>query len=162
MIRMIRRLLASGWRRSAAVAAVFATFMIGCDATSRPKVRETGGNYPPVTEHMLIGAEFSDRTGGTAFSEMIWKFTHSRFVIEAGSDGLPEDLTGVLAPNVDATPTQRIEGAWRLEEDAVVFTDILADGIALEQSPARLTTMNTGVLRIATDRAQYKFRIRRD
>ena len=127
----------------------------GCDFQSSTEVRETGGDYGPVTHDILAGARFTGRTGrDRSYDDLQWEFGGESFLITAGENGLPPVLADRLLP--DGVKAAEISGKWTVADDVITFTEITADGELIDQPPRTLRTFLTPLLRIEAGQ-QYKF-----
>ncbi|GAB5440320.1 MAG: hypothetical protein Fues2KO_06690 [Fuerstiella sp.] len=134
---------------------VAVSVLAGCGDMPPEKDRETGGDYGPVTQDMLAGAALINRTGkDTRFDDLQWVFHEETFRITAGQNGLPPVLASQLLP--DDLEATEITGRWAVKDDVITLTDMMADGVQLDQAPRTLRTMFTGVLRIQAG-PQYVF-----
>ena len=129
--------------------------LAGCGDLPSARDRETGGDYGPVTQDMVAGATLINRTGkDTRFDDLQWVFHDDTFRITAGQNGLPPVLASQLLP--DDLEATEITGRWAVKEDVITLTDMMADGVQLDQPPRTLRTIFTGVLRIQAG-PQYVF-----
>lgn len=129
--------------------------LLGCDNSQPEEIRETGGDYPPVTRDMLSGAVFTGRTGNDRqYDGLQWTFQDETFRITAGENGLPPRLMSRLLP--DPMTANEITGKWSVADEVITVTHVEAGGKPVDQPPRTLPTMFTGVLRISAG-GQYKF-----
>lgn len=129
--------------------------LAGCDFAPTEEVRDTGGDYGPVTHEILANARLTGRTGrDRSYDDLQWVFEEDSFLITAGTNGLPPVLASLLLPEgVNAT---EISGKWTVANNEITFTEIAADGELTDQPSRTLRTFLTPLLRIEAGE-QYKF-----
>jgi hypothetical protein len=103
--------------------------------------------YPAVTTADLAGTRYqAQSSGGDKAAKFDWSFAAGRFDIRAGADPIPPGLqAAVLGAGKNA---QAVEGAWKIEGNDLVLSDITADGKAVAAS-GRLHVWNHGVIRVS-------------
>lgn len=124
-----------------------------CIAACSPSI-PTGSGYPPIGKEMLIGAEYSHRTGREDW-KLTWTFSETEFVIKADGDSLPPDLVESITGTRQAA--KQVNGTWDLVDESLLISDVKTNEeteVAGERS-ARI--FPTGVIRIQTSDAQYVF-----
>lgn len=134
--------------------AIVPMLILGCGRVETDD-RTTGSDFNPVYPEMLVGCQYSGRTGGSRYDDLQWTFDESSFEIIAGADGMPGDLAVTLLP--PSTTADRIKGLWKVDGEVLTLFEISADEILIEQDPIEIATFCTPVIRIQPQSAQYMF-----
>ena len=114
----------------------------------------TGGGYPPVSKEMLIGAEYSHRTGREDY-KLTWTFSETKFAITSTDDTLPPDL--VEAFTGMQRQAMQITGTWDLHDETLLISNIKIDDETEVVGERSVRIFFTGVIRVQTSGAQYVF-----
>jgi hypothetical protein len=112
-----------------------------------------GSGYRDVSKAMLIGSQYSHRTGRAA-PQLTWTFSESEFEIVSDSD-LPPDL--VEATTGSPRQASRLTGKWDLQGESLLISNVQVDGVTDVPGERIVRVFFTGVIRVQTLAAQYVF-----
>ena len=130
-----------------------AAMAVICIAACSPPI-PTGGDYPPVSKEMLIGAEYSHRTGREDW-KLTWTFSDTEFVIKADGESLPPDLVESVTGMQEQA--KQLKGTWDLAGEKLLVSDVKIDEETVVAGERSARIFPTGVIRIQTSEAQYVF-----